>query len=175
MIEIDKTTGEVTFTLTRIGFMPEIERVIFNDPATVVFWKDGQKTVVKCQEGDSYNEQTGLLMCIAKRYFGNTGRFNDVLHEWVPCEKAEPSFDWEAFKKGEFAVHLTSEEAVNDFLQRCDDNGVVWGSGSKATDWTPRRERFFVRCDCADGRIFYGIRAESYEGVTITEWKPETE
>lgn len=73
-----------------------IERVIFNDPATVVFWEDGTKTVVKCQEGDSYNEQTGLLMCIAKRYFGNTGRFNDVLHEWVPCEEVEPAFDWEA-------------------------------------------------------------------------------
>ena len=27
----------------------KIERVIFNAPATIVFWNDGTKTVVKCQ------------------------------------------------------------------------------------------------------------------------------
>ena len=26
---------------------PEIENVIFNDPATIVFWKDGTKTIVR--------------------------------------------------------------------------------------------------------------------------------
>ncbi len=28
----------------------KIERVIFNAPATIVFWNDGTKTVVKCRE-----------------------------------------------------------------------------------------------------------------------------
>lgn len=56
-----------------------IERVIFNDPATVVYWNDGVKTVVRCQEGDTYDERTGLLLCCAKRLFGNTGHYNDVL------------------------------------------------------------------------------------------------
>lgn len=28
----------------------KVERVIFNTPATIVFWNDGTKTVVKCQE-----------------------------------------------------------------------------------------------------------------------------
>lgn len=28
----------------------QIKNVIFNDPATIVFWKDGTKTVVKCQK-----------------------------------------------------------------------------------------------------------------------------
>ncbi len=27
---------------------PDIEKVIFNDPATIVIWKDKTKTVVKC-------------------------------------------------------------------------------------------------------------------------------
>ena len=30
-------------------YRPEIKNVIFNDPATIVFWTDGTKTVVKCQ------------------------------------------------------------------------------------------------------------------------------
>lgn len=60
----------------------DIEKVIFNDPATIVFWADGTKTVVKCDEEDIYDEQTGLLMCIAKKVFGNNGKFNDILREW---------------------------------------------------------------------------------------------
>lgn len=29
---------------------PKVERVISNGPATIVFWDDGEKTVVKCRE-----------------------------------------------------------------------------------------------------------------------------
>ena len=32
--------------------LPEIKDVIFNEPATIIIWKDGTKTVVKCQEGE---------------------------------------------------------------------------------------------------------------------------
>ena len=35
---------------------PGIKKVIFNDPATIVLWDDGTKTVVKCSEGDTYSE-----------------------------------------------------------------------------------------------------------------------
>ena len=62
-----------------------IKRVIFNDPATIVIWEDGTKTVVKCQDGDIYDKQTGLALCVMKKYFGNTSRgLNDILHKW--CE-----------------------------------------------------------------------------------------
>lgn len=66
-----------------------IDRVIFNDPATIVFWADGTKTVVKCQEGDVYSKETGLALCIAKKALGNKGNFNNVFHEWIP-EEEEP-------------------------------------------------------------------------------------
>lgn len=65
----------------------EIEKVIYNDPATIVFWADGTKTVVKCGEEDVYDYQTGLLMCIAKKVYGNKGSFNDILREWMPEEE----------------------------------------------------------------------------------------
>ena len=44
-----------------------IKDVIFNNPATIVLWKDGTKTVVKCQKGDTYNPELGLAMCIIKK------------------------------------------------------------------------------------------------------------
>ena len=61
-----------------------IKDVIFNNPATVVIWEDGTKTVVKCQEGDTYNEELGLAMCISKKFFGNKGNFNEVFKKWIP-------------------------------------------------------------------------------------------
>lgn len=63
-----------------------IKKVIFNNPATVVIWEDGTKTVVKCQKGDTYSEELGLAMCIAKKFFGNKGDFNEVFKKWLPKE-----------------------------------------------------------------------------------------
>lgn len=65
----------------------EISKVIFNDPATIVIWADGTKTVVKCQEGDVYSKETGLALCIAKKALGNQGNFNDIFHKWIPEEE----------------------------------------------------------------------------------------
>lgn len=63
-----------------------IKQVVFNDPATIVIWADGTKTVVKCQEGDTYDEEKGLALCIAKKYLGNKGNFNEVFKKWVPVK-----------------------------------------------------------------------------------------
>lgn len=62
-----------------------IKKVIFNDPATIVFWSDGSKTVVKCQENDKYDKMTGLAMAISKKAFGNKGRYYDIFKKW--CEE----------------------------------------------------------------------------------------
>lgn len=65
----------------------DIQRVLFNDPATIVFWKDGTKTVVKCQEGDVYSEEVGLALCFAKKALGNQSNFNNVFKKWIPEAK----------------------------------------------------------------------------------------
>ena len=70
---------------------PSIKKVIFNDPATIVIWSDDTKTVVKCQEGDTYSKELGLAMCISKKYLGNKGNFNEEFKKWIPEEKLEIS------------------------------------------------------------------------------------
>ena len=60
-----------------------IKKVIFNNPATIVLWNDGTKTVVKCQEGDTYDKEKGLALCIAKKALGNKGNFNNEFKRWV--------------------------------------------------------------------------------------------
>lgn len=62
---------------------PTPERVIFHDPATIVYWNDGTKTVVKCDPRDTYRKETGLAMCYMKKVLGSSRAFNDVLKEWA--------------------------------------------------------------------------------------------
>lgn len=63
-----------------------VVKVIFNNPATIVFWNDGTKTVVKCSENDTFDAEKGLALAIAKKCYGNTGVYNDVFKKWVPHE-----------------------------------------------------------------------------------------
>lgn len=79
-------------------FIPSIKKVIFNDPATIVFWEDGSKTVVKCQDGDIYDPEKGLAMAISKKALGNQGNYCNEFKEWLPEEDNE---DVVLKKKGE--------------------------------------------------------------------------
>ena len=65
------------------GFPSGIKKVIFHDPATIVLWLDGTKTVVKCQEGDEYSKEKGLALCFAKRALGNKSNFNNEFKRWI--------------------------------------------------------------------------------------------
>lgn len=64
-----------------------IKKVIFNDPATIVLWADGTKTVVKCQEDDVYSEEMGLALCFAKKALGNKSNFNNIFKKHIPEKK----------------------------------------------------------------------------------------
>ena len=67
--------------------IPEIKNVIFNDPATIVFWEDGTKTVVKCQDSDEFDHEKGLAMAIAKKAYGNKGSYCNKMKKWLPKEE----------------------------------------------------------------------------------------
>lgn len=49
---------------------PTIKKVIFNDPATIVFWTDGTKTIVKCGENDDFDPEKGIAMACMKKLLG---------------------------------------------------------------------------------------------------------
>lgn len=60
-----------------------IKDVIFAPPATIVYWSDGSKTVVKCSEKDVFDPEKGLAMAIAKRCGGNKGSYYREIQNWV--------------------------------------------------------------------------------------------
>lgn len=74
-----------------------IHKVIFNDPATVVLWSDGTKTVVKCGPNDIFDKEKGLAMAIVKKMAGNDSRFHKVFKKW--CKPDETNEDAGAYAK----------------------------------------------------------------------------
>lgn len=63
--------------------IPEIKDVIFNPPATIVFWADGTKTVVQCQGDDEFDPEKGLAMAISKKMLGNKYEYYHVFKHWL--------------------------------------------------------------------------------------------
>ena len=72
--------------VSNIPFDMMYEKVIFNEPATIVICKDGSKTVVKCQKNDEYDPEKGLALCFMKKALGNKGNFNNILKKELPLE-----------------------------------------------------------------------------------------
>ena len=70
---------------TSPDFRRFIKKVKFNPPATIVFWTDNTKTVVKCK-GEDYDPEKGLAMCISKKMFGDKGNYYEVFKKWLPKE-----------------------------------------------------------------------------------------
>lgn len=59
------------------------DRVIFDGPATITFWPDGTKTVVKCADGDHYDKRIAILWCFMKKMFGNNTQVNKMLDNLI--------------------------------------------------------------------------------------------
>lgn len=68
-----------------------VKKVIFNNPATIVYWNDGDKTVVKCHKDDVWNRWAGFAMAVCKKLVCN----NDTVkfHQWMKknCGEEEES------------------------------------------------------------------------------------
>lgn len=69
--------------MTHKTVMDTIRQVIFNPPATIVIWRDGSKTVVKCGENDIFDPEKGLAMAISKHAFGNNRDYYEIFAKWV--------------------------------------------------------------------------------------------
>lgn len=109
-----------------------IKNVIFAPPATIIYWSDGSKTVVKCSEKDVFDPEKGLAMAIAKRCSGNKGNYYKEIQNWVEKsgkkypgktatqKKAAPKSnpDRESMKK---LISKTNED-WNEFLKACANN-----------------------------------------------------
>lgn len=75
--------NKATFIPENLYIFNQIKDVIFNNPATIIKWKDGTKTVVKCADGDIYNKETGFALCIIKKMYGNDNSYQRLFKRWI--------------------------------------------------------------------------------------------
>lgn len=83
-----------------INAKPKIKKVIFNDPATIIFWSDRTKTVVKAGD-EPFDPEKGMAMAISKKMFGNEGRYYETFKKWLPKEDSTEYVNLPIFSKEE--------------------------------------------------------------------------
>ena len=79
-----------------------ISRVIFNDPATIILWSDGTKTIAKTHGDDAFDPEKGFAVACAKKLLGGGNAFRMEFAKWKPVDK-EPNID--GFKVGDRVVY----------------------------------------------------------------------
>lgn len=67
-------------------YRPEIKNVIFNDPATIVFWTDGTKTVVKHRNLYKYDDSKPVTIDCEKSYI-NDRKYELIYETRADAEK----------------------------------------------------------------------------------------
>ncbi len=80
--------------------LPGIKNVIYNGATTIMLWDDGQKTICKLGEGETFDRYTGFIACVCKRLFGGTTTAKKLMNEKDP--------DYQAAKKA--AEELKAKE-----------------------------------------------------------------
>lgn len=57
------------------GLPNSVKKVIFNDPCTIVIFKDGTKEIVRSRAGDKFDKEVGLAMALMNKQFGSRTKF----------------------------------------------------------------------------------------------------
>jgi hypothetical protein len=65
--------------------------IMYSNPATICYFPDGTKTVVKCSADETYIPEYGVMACIVKKIYGSRAQFLKTVDngynqkEWQKC------------------------------------------------------------------------------------------
>jgi hypothetical protein len=87
-----------------------ITNVIFNPPATIVFWSDKSKTVVKCDTNlEAYDPEKGIAMAISRKMLADNKRdYYNVFKHWLK--------KWD--KQKELTDEMKHAKELAEYLER---------------------------------------------------------
>ena len=106
---------------TKNFYSLNVSKIIFNPPATIVFWEDGTKTVVKCAAEDEFNEYYGFLAALGKKVYENNGQIKKLIDK-----KAE----WHENKKNKKDIPDVSVDAFGGVLEYLCTGTFDWHDGN---------------------------------------------
>ena len=84
LIEIDgsycgEPMQEMCFMGESVDILPVPKRVLYRGDRTIVFWDDGDKTIVKLGDGETFDEYAGFCAAFTKKMFGSAHRAKKFL------------------------------------------------------------------------------------------------
>lgn len=88
--EMDHFVPKIPKCRVEIDIMPT--KVIFNNPATIIFWSDNTKTVVKATH-EPYDKEKGIAMAYMKKIFGNKSRYYTEMQKMIERYSVEENVD----------------------------------------------------------------------------------
>jgi len=85
MRSIDYNGTPITFTINKSKPCPSYDnlipaRITYSPPATICYFPDGDKVVVKCASDEKYIKEVGVQACIMKKLFGSRHGFLKLVH-----------------------------------------------------------------------------------------------
>jgi len=73
-------------------FVPK--KIIYCDPATIVYWRDGSKTVVRVSNGDDFQKDQGFAMAVVKKIYPVKADFNRVVAKGKIQKRGRQEVSW---------------------------------------------------------------------------------
>lgn len=95
-----KKTDESDKKETPDVYHPIPDKIIFNDPVTVVFWTDKTKTIVRKSANDPYDKYMAFCAALAKKVYENNTQIHKIIESGIDQkEKDRAKAKKEAAKK----------------------------------------------------------------------------
>jgi hypothetical protein len=105
------------------------DRIVKSGKATIVFWEDGTKTVVKRSDDEPDNEYNAYLAALGKRIYGSNSALKRLIRDYTvvqkpkkakdacpidkPCEKSSVEHDLDALNeqaKKQYEEYLSADK-----------------------------------------------------------------
>lgn len=96
--------------------MPEPKRIIKNGIATIVFWNDGTKTIVKCAVDDEPDDYMAFCAAYCKKVFGNNSHLKRVIKDAENAKPEKPKKHKDYLDS--LAIPLSLQEEFDRYMRR---------------------------------------------------------
>lgn len=106
-----------------------IDKVVYSPPATIVFWKDGSKTVVKCAENDVFDPLVGIAFALMRKVYGK--EYRNVEKYAKEYEKQHPPVDISAMTLDSLLDDLAKTAMAGYVMSDKEYEAIVDGAPAK--------------------------------------------
>jgi hypothetical protein len=107
-----------------------IDKVVYSPPATIAFWKDGSKTVVKCSENDVFDPLAGIAFALMRKVYGKEYRRVEKFAK--EYEKLHPAVDISAMDVD--ALYNLAYTAMAGYVMSDKEYEAITGSKKEVSD-----------------------------------------